>query len=57
MKPWKRYVDDTITCIKPDFIMDVINILNKYKNIKYTYELEHIGKTSFLDVSLTRMEN
>ena len=28
MKPWKRYVDDTITYIKPDFIMDVIDILN-----------------------------
>ena len=26
MKPWKRYVDDTITYIKPDFITDVNDI-------------------------------
>ena len=30
MKAWKRYVDGTITYIKPDFIADVVNILNKY---------------------------
>ena len=24
MKPWKKYVGDTITYIKPDFITDVI---------------------------------
>ena len=30
MKHWKRYVDDTITYIKPDFITNVIDILNKF---------------------------
>ena len=30
MKPWKKYLDDTITYIKQDFITDVINILNKF---------------------------
>ena len=53
MKPWKRYVDDTITYIKPDFITNVIDILNKFhQNIKFTYEVEHNGKISFLDVLL-----
>ena len=45
MKPWKRYADDTITYIKPDFITDVIDILNKFhENIKFTYEVKHNGK-------------
>ena len=55
MKPWKRYVDDTITYIKPDFITDDISILNKFhQNIKFTYEVEDNGKISFLDVLLMR---
>ena len=38
----KRFLDDTITYIKPDFIMSTINILNKlYENVKFTYEVEH----------------
>ena len=53
MKAWKRYVDGTITYIKPDFITDVVNILNKYhENIKITYAVEHNGKISFLDTLL-----
>ena len=48
MKPWKRYADDTITNIKPDFITNVINILNKFhQNIKFTYKVEHNFKISF----------
>ena len=55
MKSWKRYVDDTITYIKPDFITDDISILNKFhQNIKFTYEVEDNGKISFLDVLLMR---
>lgn len=51
MKPWKRSIDYTITYIKPDVITHVINILNKFhENIKFTYEVEHYGKISFLDV-------
>ena len=51
MKPWKRYADDTITYIKSYFITNVINILNKFhQNIKFTSEVEHNGKISFLDV-------
>ena len=51
MKPWKRYVDDAITYIKPDSITSIIHILNIFcENIKFTYEVKHNGKISFLDV-------
>ena len=57
IKTWKRYVHDTITYIKPDFIMNVIDILNKFpKNIKFTYEVENNDKISFLDVLLMRCD-
>ena len=37
MKPQKRYVDDAITYNKPDFITNVIDVLNKFhQNIKFT---------------------
>ena len=56
MKPWKRYVDDTITYIKTDSITRVLDILNGFhKNIKFTYELASNGKISFLDVLLIRI--
>ena len=55
MKPWKRYVDDIMTYIKPDFITDIIGILNKFhENIKFTYEVGDNGKISFLDFLLMR---
>ena len=54
MKPWKRYVDDTIIYIKPDVITDVINVRNKFhENIRFIYEGEHNDKMSFSDVLLT----
>ena len=50
MKPWKKYVDGTITDIKPNFITAVVNILSKFhKNIKFLYEVEQIGNMQFLD--------
>ena len=56
MKPWKRYVDHTITYIKTDSITCVLDIFNGFhKNIKFTYELESNGKISFLDVLLMRI--
>ena len=55
MTPWKIYVDDTITYIKPDFITNVIDIFSKFhQNIKFTYEVEHNGMISFLDILLMR---
>ena len=55
MKLWKRYVDDTIPYIKPEFITNVINTLNKfYQNIKFPCNVEHNRKISFLEVLLMR---
>ena len=55
MRPWKRFIDDTITYIKPDFITNVIDILKKfYQKKEFTSKVEHNGKISFLDVLLMR---
>ena len=55
LKLWKRYVCDTNFYIKPQFITDIINVLNGFhENIKFTYEVEHNGKISFLEVVLVR---
>ena len=55
IKLWKRYVYDTNFYIKPEFITDIINVLNGFhENIKFTYEVEHNGKISFLEVVLVR---
>ena len=52
MRPWRRYVDDTI---KPEFITDVINIFSKFhKNIRLIYEVDQYGKISFLYVLLMK---
>ena len=51
MTKWKRYVDDTITYIKPISINYVLSVLNSFhKNIKFTFEEEKDNKISFLDV-------
>ena len=56
IKPWKRYIDNTITYITPDSLMDIINILNKfYENIKFTYKKEHDSKISSSDVLVMRI--
>ena len=55
MMPWKRFVDDTITCIKTTSIPHVIKVLNTFhSNIQFTYEEERDGKIPFLDVLLIR---
>ena len=55
MMSWKRFVDDTITSIKPASIPYVINVLNSFhSNIELTYEEEKYGQISFLDVLLVR---
>ena len=52
---WKRFVDDTITSIKPASIPYVFNVLNSFhSNIELTYEEEKYGQISFLDVLLVR---
>lgn len=56
IKSWKRYIDNTITYITPDSLMDIINILNKfYENIKFTYKKEHDSKISSSDVLIMRI--
>ena len=55
MAKWKRYVDDTITYIKPSSINYVLSVLNSFhKNIKFTFEEEKDNKISFLDVLILR---
>ena len=50
MRPWKRYVDETISYIK-ESIEHVLSKLNAYHdNIEFTYEIENDGKLPFLDV-------
>ena len=55
MMLWRRFVGDTITCIKPTSITHVIKVLNIFhSNIKFTYEEERDGKNPFLDVLLIK---
>ena len=55
MTKWKRYVDGTITYIKPSSINYVICVLNSFhKNTKFTFEEEKDNKISFLDVLILR---
>ena len=58
MKPWKRYVDDTVSIIKETSIANVLTVLkNFHKNIEFTYEVEGNGKIKFLDVLIIRNNN
>ena len=55
MISWERFVDDTITSIKPMSIPYVINVLHSFhSNIELTYEEEKDGQIPFLDVLLVR---
>ena len=55
MTYWKRYVDDTITFIKPSSIDYALSVLNSFhKNIKFSFEDEKDNKLSFLDVLIIR---
>ena len=57
MRPWKRYVDDTIPYIKEESIERVLSKLNGYHdNIEFTYEIENDGKLPFLDVLVIRKD-
>ena len=60
MRPWKRYVDDTISNIKEESIEHVLSKLNGYHdNIEFTYEIENDGKLMMIDwlhVKITRLK-
>ena len=48
MTKWKRYVDDTITYIKPSSINYVLSVMNSFhKNIKFTFEEEKDNKIHY----------
>ena len=48
---WTRYVDDTFTFVKEDSIKFILEKFSSYyQNLQFTYELENVGKFSFLDV-------
>ena len=52
---WKRYVDDTITFIKPCSINCVPSVLNTFhNNIKFTFEEEKDNKVSLSEVLILR---
>ena len=55
MTKWNKYVDDTITHIKPSSIDYVLSALNSFhKKIKFTFEEEKDNKISFLDDLILR---
>lgn len=57
MLPWVRYVDDTLTAIKPDAINAALSIMNGFdNNISFTHEIENNGTIPFLDVLLLRSD-
>ena len=48
---WRRYVDDTITFVKEESITFTLEQTSSYHpHFQFTYELENVGKLSFLDV-------
>ena len=50
-----RYVDDTITYIKPSSIDYVLSVLSSFhKSIKFTFEEDKDNKILFLDVLILR---
>ena len=57
VRPWKRYVDDTISYIKEESIEYILSKLNGYHdNIEFTYEIENDSKLPFLDVLVIRKD-
>ena len=50
-----RYVDDTITYIKPSSLDYVLSVVNSFhKSIKFTFEEDKDNKILFLDVLILR---
>jgi hypothetical protein len=54
-----RYVDDCFVLMKPNTVPDdLLQVLNSaHPNISFTFEVEHAGTLSFLDISCTRKTN
>ena len=49
---WKRYVDDVLCLVSPDFRLDdFLNFINSfYPSLKFTFEWSCDGKIAFLDI-------
>ena len=49
---WKRYVDDVLCMVSPEFDLDdFLNFINSfYPSLKFTFEWSSDGKISFLDI-------
>ena len=55
IKPWKRYVDDTVAFVINDAIDNVLSPLNTYhSNTQFTMEIEQNKQIPFLDIPLIR---
>lgn len=53
-----RYVDDIITAIPKDKVMETKDIFNSFnENIQFTIEVENNNRIAFLDIWLIRTEN
>ena len=58
MTLWRRLVDDTITFVKNNSIVYVLDQLNNFhERIQFTYEVEHNKKLPFLNVLLIKNGN
>ena len=50
-----RYVDDTIMCIKNEFVQHTLDIFNSYNShLQFTHELESNNSINFLDLTLIK---
>ena len=55
---WRRYANDTFTVVKEESITFVLEQLDSYHpNLQFTFELENVGKLSFLDILVIRQSN
>ncbi|XP_076299355.1 uncharacterized protein LOC143218195 [Lasioglossum baleicum] len=55
---YKRYVDDVITCLKPQQLQTVLDTFNSFHDrIQFTHEIENDSCLSFLGVSVLRDGN
>ena len=52
---WKRYVDDSITCVKRNDLQNFFVYLNSINNnFKFTFEAESNGILNYLDIKIKR---
>ena len=55
---WYRYVDDVLTCIENDKVIEILDKINSVNsNIQFTMEKEENSIINYLDLKLTRNNN